>query len=48
LVKDPQRAVLEGVHDAVNPGVAARGAAGEREVVSLDCGMDRQELQPLG
>jgi hypothetical protein len=47
LVKDTERVVLEEFHDAANPGVAARGAAGEGEVVSLDCRMDRLELQAL-
>ena len=32
--------VLEELHDAENPGVAARGASGEGEVVSLDDWMD--------
>jgi hypothetical protein len=41
LVKDPKRVVLEELHDAANPGIAARGAAREGEVVSLDGRMDR-------
>jgi uncharacterized iron-regulated membrane protein len=48
LVKDPERVVLEELHDASNPRVAARGAAGEGEVVSLDGRMDRQESQAPG
>lgn len=43
-----ERVLLEEFHDAPDPGFAARGAAGEGEMVSLDRPVDREELQPLG